>query len=288
MPTMKIPAASIPPEAAEPAPAPREPLFPAVFPDQPAQAMPMQPTQPVQPMQVQPMQPAQPMQTMHPGSAYQPPMGMGGNAFQGQGAVSSADAQAWRNSGFVAIVGAAMGVIGFFLPWIKTGGAFSSGRYGSSSSGWSVFYEAVTDMPDTISNAGQPGSPFYDAPGSYAFMLILWLVDLVAIILVPLLCLLAVYTGYKIVSGLSTDDDYLQKNRLGRVRLCAIFALIPVIAFFLILQGLLGYDGSGGLGVSGDSISLGFDLMGAGFWMTLIVLLAVIFSRLVLMPKNNR
>jgi hypothetical protein len=198
----------------------------------------------------------------------------------------------WQPVGWIGLASAALTIIGFFLPWLSIstgslGGSLGLPFAGGGVSGWSMFFYNITSILPSLFDSRTGGlSGLQYVPGGYAILLILFLLDLILIVLVPIAGVVTAVHSFRLMDSASSADGYAQQRRLRRIRSNAIGGLIPAIGLLLLIQGVLGFSFSGlGGGLSGAS--LGLNLMGIGFWLSVIGLLVAIFAGPIAAPKQN-
>ncbi|HEY4688558.1 MAG TPA: hypothetical protein VIK33_04550 [Anaerolineae bacterium] len=149
-----------------------------------------------------------------------------------------------------------------------------------------MFFYTITGIVPALFDSrtgGLGGLSFL--PGGYALLLILLIVDLIALALVPLAGISIGVNGYRLAEGSGSSDN---RQRLRRMRGQAIWGLVPVIGLFLLIQGVLGFSFGGSLeSFGGGSLSLGLNLMGTGFWLTVIGFAVVIFAGPLAAPRDT-
>ncbi len=223
------------------------------------------------------------------------------NASATGGNINLANFVSWRNSGFAAMVGAGLAVLGFFLPWISLNASILGDvgpSFGGDISAWSMAFKLIAFLPSIFggsSGASQSGTN--NIPAMIEILVIIGVIDIIALVVIPILGSLMVIHGYRIVENPNASYLTNVEKRL-KIKKYVIACIIPTIIFLLLLQGALGfslngssgslgsYFGGSGSSSTGGSVSLGLGVMGIGFWLSLIGLLSVFVSGALLTPKE--
>ena len=193
----------------------------------------------------------------------------------------SSNLASWRNAAVASMIGAGVAMLGFFLPWISLN-ANILGDMGSSLGGeisaWSLSFKLITFIPETIGRSSSSStSSSSDAPTMLVFFIVLAVIDIIALILIPILCTFIGIHGYRMLEN-SLDEEW-SFWQIKKIKEKAIIAVVPTVVFLILLQGILGFSVSG-------SVSLGLGIMGFGYWLSLLGLLGIIVSTALFPPKS--
>ena len=200
-------------------------------------------------------------------------------------AMQTAPVLAWRSVGIIALVGGGACILAFLMSWLTTptlnlGGPTVVGQV----TGWTLFRMPIDFLTSLANVRGSnlAGSVFAYLPGQVQLFILIYFIDSLMLILVPILGVIIAIRGWQITQA-SSYEAVARRQRSNR-RL-AIFGLVPPLGL-LVLSLILVAALSSPYGQQTDLFSV-LRLFDVGYWLTIGALLLIIFAGPLAAPKRR-